>query len=180
MQTPTDPKVHRTRAAPAAHLEPGPAAPAAPHGPGTEPWAELSSAHAEPAAAASEFDLDDSRLWQRVDSLVACIAGTAYTLTETLTGEPGRRPARGVPAVARVREQATAQRRLFAALDRYPPPGRGVIDRATDQVRALNRELRCAAAQSPTASASEPKSLSGAAASRSSWSPVRVTTPPRR
>ena len=150
------------------------------HGPGTEPWAELSSAHAEAAAAASEFDLDDSRLWQRIDSLVACIAGTAYTLTETLTGEPGRRPARGVPAVARVREQATAQRRLFAALDRYPPPGRGVIDRATDQVRALNRELRCAAAQSPTASASEPKSLSGAAASRSSWSPVRVTTPPRR
>ena len=125
----------------------------------TEPSAALIGAHSEVAASVAEFDLDDSTLWQQVDSLVADTAGAAYALTEAVTGEPAPRPARGAPPVVRVRKLATAQRRLFAALDRCPEPGRKVIDRATDQVRALNREMRCAA-QSATGSTSEPNSHS--------------------
>ena len=89
----------------------------------TEPSAALIVAHSEVAASVAEFDLDDLRLWQQVDSLVADTAGAAYALTEALTGEPTPRPARGVPPVVRVRELATAQRRLLGALDRYPPAG---------------------------------------------------------
>jgi hypothetical protein len=80
--------------------------------------------------------------------------------------------------VVRVRELATAQRRLLAALDRYPQPGRKVIDRATDQVRALNRELRCCTVVDGISQRAElavrcrglPRLMV----------PVRVTTPPRR
>jgi len=106
----------------------------------TEPSAALIGAHSEVAASVAEFDLDDSTLWQQVDSLVADTAGAAYALTEAVTGEPAPRPARGAPPVVRVRKLATAQRRLFAALDRCPEPGREVIDRATDQVRAQPRD----------------------------------------
>jgi hypothetical protein len=109
------------------------------------PWAALITAHSEARAAVGEFDLDDSGLREQVDSLVADIAGTAYTLTEALTGEPTPRPARGAPPVVRVRELATAQRRLLATLDRSVPPDDAVVDRATGHVQALSRELRCAA-----------------------------------
>jgi hypothetical protein len=95
----------------------------------TEPSAALIGAHSEVAASVAEFDLDDSTLWQQVDSLVADTAGAAYALTEALIDEPAPRPARGVPPVVRVRELATAQRRLLAPLDRYPPPDDDVIDR---------------------------------------------------
>ena len=122
----------------------------------TEPSAALIGAHSEVAASVAEFDLDDSTLWQQVDSLVADTAGAAYALTEALTDEPAPRPARGVPPVVRVRELATAQRRLLAALDRYPPPDDDVIDRTIRLVRALSRELR-SVAQSLTASHAEPK-----------------------
>jgi hypothetical protein len=122
----------------------------------TEPSAALIGAHSEVAASVAEFDLDDSTLWQQVDSLVADTAGAAYALTEAVTGEPAPRPARGVPAVVRVRELATAQRRLFAALDRNLPLSDDEIDRATRHVRALSRELRCAA-QSLTACHNGPK-----------------------
>jgi hypothetical protein len=122
----------------------------------TEPSAALIGAHSEVAASVAEFDLDDSTLWQQVDSLVADTAGAAYALTEAVTGQPAPRPARGVPPVVRIRELATAQRRLLAALDRYPPPDDEVIDRATELVGALSRELRCAA-PSPTAPGPEPK-----------------------
>jgi hypothetical protein len=122
----------------------------------TEPSAALIGAHSEVAASVAEFDLDDSTLWQQVDSLVADTAGAAYALTEAVTGEPAPRPAPGVPAVVRVRELATAQRRLFAALDRNPPLSDDAIDPATRHVRALSRELRCAA-QSLTACHNGPK-----------------------
>jgi hypothetical protein len=122
----------------------------------TEPSAALIGAHSEVAASVAEFDLDDSTLWQQVDSLVADTAGAAYALTEAVTGEPAPRPARGVPPVFRVRELATAQRRLLAALDRYPPPDDDVFDRATELVCVLSRDLRCAAL-SRTASGPEPK-----------------------
>ena len=121
----------------------------------TEPSAALIGTHSEVAASMAELDLDDSRLWQQVDSLVAATAGAAYALTEALTGEPAPRPARGVPPVVRVRELETAQRRLLAALDRYPPPDDDLIDRAIQLVRALSRELR-SVAQSLTASHAEP------------------------
>jgi hypothetical protein len=122
----------------------------------TEPSAALIGAHSELAASVAEFDLDDSTLWQQVDSLVADTAGAAYALTEAVTGEPAPRPARGVPAVVRVRELATAQRRLFAALDRNLPLSDDAIDRATRHARALSRELRFAA-QSLTACHNGPK-----------------------
>jgi len=63
----------------------------------TEPSAALIGAHSEVAASVAEFDLDDSTLWQQVDSLVADTAGAAYALTEAVTGEPAPRPARGAP-----------------------------------------------------------------------------------
>ena len=126
------------------------------HGTEGAPWAALVSAHTEAIAAVAEFDLDDSTLWQQVDSLVADTAGAAYALTEAVTGEAAPRPAPGVPPVVRVRELATAQRRLLAALDRYPPPDDDVFDRATELVSVLSRGLRCAA-PSRTTSGPEPK-----------------------
>jgi hypothetical protein len=54
----------------------------------TEPSAALIGAHSEVAASVAEFDLDDSTLWQQVDSLVADTAGAAYALTEALTMSP--------------------------------------------------------------------------------------------
>jgi hypothetical protein len=126
------------------------------HGTEGAPWAALVSAHTEAIAAVAEFDLDDSTLWQQVDSLVADTAGAAYALTQAVTGEPAPRPTRGIPAVVRVRELATAQRRLFAALDRNLPLSDDGIDRATRHVRALSREFRCAA-QSLTACHNGPK-----------------------
>jgi hypothetical protein len=59
----------------------------------TEPSAALIGAHSEVAASVAEFDLDDSTLWQRVDSLVADTAGAAYVLPSPVSPPLGPRDA---------------------------------------------------------------------------------------
>jgi hypothetical protein len=122
----------------------------------TEPSAALIGAHSEVAASVAEFDLDDSTLWQQVDSLVAATAGAAHALTRPSRVSPPLAPRAAFRLSSVSGSWQTAQRRLLAALDRYPPPDDDVFDRATELVCVLSRDLRCAAL-SRTASGPEPK-----------------------
>jgi hypothetical protein len=107
--------------------------------------AEVRNAHLATADAVAELDLDDALRWRESDGFVADLAAAAYRLTAELTGSPQLQPAARVPPVVRVRELATAQRRLFAALDRHPAPSPEVLGRASRQVQMLGRALRSVA-----------------------------------
>jgi hypothetical protein len=94
------------------------------------------------AAAVADIDLDDVRLWRRVDGMVAALATVAYNLTAAVTGEAPRAAARSVPPIVRARELASAQRRLFDALDRHPAPAGELVEAANQHVRRIDEQLR--------------------------------------
>jgi hypothetical protein len=123
----------------AAHAPTGPRHPAArpAHGAG---HAELRTAHVEVAHSIAGMELDDYRLWGRMDPVVARVVSEAYEVTAALTGQPAATPATGVPPVVRVRELASAQARLFTALDRRQPP-EAVTHRSVHLLRALHGRL---------------------------------------
>jgi hypothetical protein len=104
--------------------------------------ADLQAAHLEAAGIVAELDLDDTAVWRAADGFVADIAAAAYDVAPKLTGDPPVQVAARVPPVVRVRELATAQRRLFSVLNRRAAIGEP-LDQAADQVRMLGRGLRC-------------------------------------
>jgi hypothetical protein len=104
--------------------------------------ADVRDAHLEAAALVAELDLDDRRHWHRVDRVVAELAGAAYDVAAALTGTRARSVAAYVPPVVRVSEVASAQRRLFAALDRHPEADRELLTWASKQARELVERLR--------------------------------------
>lgn len=110
--------------------------------------AELRAAHLAAAGAVAELHLDDATRWRESDGFVADLTAAAYQLAAELTGSPPGRPAARVPPVVRVRELATAQRRMFAALDRHPVPNPAVLERAAQQVEMYGRALRYVARSS--------------------------------
>jgi hypothetical protein len=118
------------------------------HGHLTAAVAELRAAHLAAAGAVAELHLDDATRWRESDGFVADLTAAAYQLTAELTGRPPGRPAARVPPVVRVRELATAQRRLFAVLDRHPAPEPALLERAAQQVEMYGRALRCVARSS--------------------------------
>jgi hypothetical protein len=100
------------------------------------------TAHLDAAALVAELDLDDRRLWRRVDRVVAELAGAAYDLAAALTGTRTGTVAAYVPPVVRVRELASAQRRLFAALERSPAADGELLVWAGRQAQQLVERLR--------------------------------------
>jgi hypothetical protein len=112
--------------------------------------ADIRAAHLEAAALVAVLDLDDRRHWRRVDRVVAELAAAAYDLATALTGTRTGVVAAHVPPVVRVSELASAQRRLFAALDRHPQADRELLAWAARQARQLVERLRHNAEPSPT------------------------------
>lgn len=104
------------------------------------PHVELRTAHAEVAHSIAGMDLDDDRLWACMDPVVARVVGEAYAATAALTGQAVGTPATRVPPVVRLRELASAQGRLFTALDRREPPA-AVVHRSVHVLRALHGRL---------------------------------------
>jgi hypothetical protein len=100
------------------------------------------AAHLEAAAVVADLDLDDRGLWRRVDRVVAELAGSAYDIAAAVTGTRSGAVAAYVPPVVRVRELASAQRRLFAALDRYPDADGELLVWAGRQAGQLVERLR--------------------------------------
>jgi hypothetical protein len=112
-------------------------APAVPAG------ADIRTAQLYAAAVVADLDLDDPQLWRQADGMVAGLAAVAYDLTAAVTGKAPGAAARHLPPIVRARELASAQRRLFDALDRHPAPAGELVARANRQVHQLGRELRC-------------------------------------
>src|SRR5262245_13293339 len=110
-----------------------------------DPLAELRVAHDEAAAIAAELDLDDARLWREVEGIVIEITSAAYAVTSRVTGAPAEVTASLVPPIVRVRELATAQRRLFAAMDRRTLRDQLLAEMESQRVRGLGLLLRCVA-----------------------------------
>jgi hypothetical protein len=108
----------------------------------TDVRADVRAAHLEAAALVAELDLDTRRLWRRVDRVVVELAAAAYDLAAAVTGTPAGVVAAYVPPVVRVRELASAQRRLFAALDRHPEADGELLAWAGRQARQLIERLR--------------------------------------
>jgi hypothetical protein len=108
----------------------------------TENLTDVRAIHLEAAAVVAELDLDDRELWQRVDRVVAELAGAAYDLAAAVTGSPPVTVAAYLPPVVRVRELASAQRRLFAALDRHPQTDGELLAWADRQARQSVERLR--------------------------------------
>lgn len=77
----------------------------------------LRASHLALAADVAELDLDDARMWESADAIVAGIAAEANAMTTLLTGQPTPPTAAIAPPIARVRELAVAQRRMLAAMD---------------------------------------------------------------
>jgi hypothetical protein len=111
----------------------------------TDPRADLRDAHDEVAAIVAELNLDDTRLWPEVEGIVIEITAAAYAMTSQVTGTPADAPASRVPPIVRVRELATAQRRLFAALDGWPAIDQQSVEQASRRIRSLGELLRCVA-----------------------------------
>jgi hypothetical protein len=111
--------------------------------PATPAAADIRTAQLHTAAVVAALGLDDPQLWRRVDGMVAELATVAYDLAAAVTGQPPGVAARDVSPVVRARELASAQRRLFHALDRHPAPAAELVARANRQVHELGRELRC-------------------------------------
>jgi hypothetical protein len=110
--------------------------------PRTGSTAGVRNAHLEAAALVAELDLDDRRLWRRVDRVVAELASAAYDLAAAVTGTTAGAVAAYLPPVVRVRELASAQRRLFAALDRHPEADGELLAWADGQAHQLVERLR--------------------------------------
>lgn len=103
---------------------------------------DVREAHLEAAALVAGLDLDDRRQWRRVDRVVAELAGAAYDVAAALTRTRAGVAAAYVPPVVRVAELASAQRRLFAALDRHPEADRELLAWAAGQARQHLARLR--------------------------------------
>lgn len=104
--------------------------------------ADLRTAHLDAAQIVADVDLDDTELWREVDGFVADITAAAYRLTAETSGDPPVSTAARARPVARVRELATAQRRLFGTLDRHPAPSPELLAESADQVRMFGRAVR--------------------------------------
>lgn len=104
--------------------------------------ADVRNAHLEAAALVAELDLDDRRQWRRVDRVVAELAAAAYDVAAAVTGTRSGAVAAFVPPVVRVSELVSAQRRLFAALDRHPEADSELLGWADRQARELVERLR--------------------------------------
>ena len=104
--------------------------------------AAVRGAHLEAAALVAELDLDDRHHWRRVDRVVAELAAAAYDLAAAMTGTRATVVAAYVPPVVRVSELASAQRRLFAALDRPPEADGELLAWAGRQAHELVERLR--------------------------------------
>jgi hypothetical protein len=108
----------------------------------TDVRADVRAAHLEAAALVADLDLDDRRHWHRVDRVIAELAAAAYDLAAAVTGTGARTVAAHVPPVVRVSELASAQRRLFAALDRHPEADGELLEWAGRQAAELVERLR--------------------------------------
>lgn len=104
--------------------------------------AAVRQAHLEAAALVAELDLDDRRHWRRVDRAIAELAAAAYDLAAAVTGTRATTVAAYLPPVVRVSELASAQRRLFTALDRHPGADGELLAWAARQARELVERLR--------------------------------------
>lgn len=104
--------------------------------------AGVRDAHLEAAALVAELDLDDRRHWRRVDRVIAELAGAAYDLAAAVARTQAPTVAVDVPPVVRVSELASAQRRLFATLDRHPETDAGLLAWASEQAHDLVERLR--------------------------------------
>ncbi len=104
--------------------------------------ADLQAAHLEAAAIVAELDLGDETSWRQANGLVADLTAACYDITAAVSGEPPPVPAIGVPPIVRVRELASAQRRLFAVLDRHPQGAQALVETAVGHVRVLGQMLR--------------------------------------
>jgi hypothetical protein len=111
----------------------------------TKALEDLRIAHHEAAAIVAELDLDDAGLWREVEGIVTEITAAAYAVSSQVTGAPANATASRVPPIVRVRELATAQRRLFAALDRWPAQDQQVVEHGSLRVRSLGQLVRCVA-----------------------------------
>jgi len=111
----------------------------------TDSLADLRVAHHEAAAIVADLDLDNAGLWREVEGIIIEITAAAYAVTSLVTGAPAEVTASQVPPIVRVRELATAQRRLFAAMDRRPALDQQLLERAIRRVHTLGRLLQCVA-----------------------------------
>jgi hypothetical protein len=118
----------------------------------TEPWASLIGVHSEVAASVAEFDLDDSTLWQHVDS------GTRRWMTRDRPGDPTRPCAQpGTPLGSTVPDglrprTETAVRRPATGAPAMTPwiLGQLVAERRAELMRpAEQRRLAAQAAHRP-------------------------------
>lgn len=104
--------------------------------------AEVRAAHLEAATFAAELDLGDAALWAKADQIVSDVVTEAHRMTAALTGAPSGITATGAPPIVRVRELATAQRRLFGVLgSRTPEDQLPALRKSADRVRGLGRWL---------------------------------------
>ena len=115
-----------------------------------EPLENLRVAHHEAAAIVAELDLDDARLWHQAEGIVIEITSAAYAVTSQVSGAPADVTASRVPPIVRVRELATAQRRLFAALDQRPLLDQQLVEQSSQRVHSLCRLLRSVALSGET------------------------------
>ena len=111
----------------------------------TDSLADLRVAHHEAAAIVADLDLDNAGLWREVEGIIIEITAAAYAVTSLVTGAPAEVTASQVPPIVRVRELATAQRRLFAAMDRRPALDQQLLERAIRRVHTLGLLLQCVA-----------------------------------
>lgn len=103
---------------------------------------DVRTAQLAAATAVADLDLDDVRLWRRVDGIVAELATVAYDLTAAVTGEAPGVVAKNAPPIVRARELANAQRRLFDVLDRHPAPASELVEAANQRARRIGEQLR--------------------------------------
>jgi hypothetical protein len=111
----------------------------------TKALEDLRVAHHEAAAVVADLDLDDAGLWRAVEGIVTEITAAAYAVSSQVTGAPADATASRVPPIVRVRELATAQRRLLAVLNRWPALDQQLVEQASLRVRSLGQLLRCVA-----------------------------------
>lgn len=103
---------------------------------------ELRVLHFAAAEIAAELDLDDTNLWRDADAVVAGLSAAAYETAAALVGEAQPAVVAAAPPVVRVRELASAQRRLFAALHRHWTDERSeLVGEVADRVRTLGEML---------------------------------------
>jgi hypothetical protein len=110
--------------------------------------ADLREVHLEAAEATAELDLDQTSGWARADAVIAEVAEEAYCVAALITGQTAGGVATRMRPVARLRELATAQAGLLAALDRpiEVPTAAGTVaaeaSRSVQKVRVLTGQLQ--------------------------------------